>query len=374
MQRDESGTTSLAADRAGLPGRGPRVEMLLTDRRLHKTVWMPILAGALGALAWWLQAGESPTPPVGPVQAAALPGAHPPGRAPAAPAPHDARRDNARPGGDDPSPPQAPAQPPVQAPDSPLWRQVQSALRDAAGSSALHTAQAMELCAIHLKQAQRMADQGLRGRRWVDIRPTPGTAEAAMLEPHGATDDQMAAAMESFEREVGRCEVLDARTLARRGELYARAWRDGVTGAAHAYLACLTQPDQPNQAEPALLDELRAVVRQEAGAGGIVALSGWADISQQQALQAGFSAVEHWAYREAYWLIMERNSPGSTASLRTLQAQADETARLAGMAPVALSAAQHAQARALAQQVVDAHFKKQLRAAVDHPGLRRRQI
>lgn len=283
-----------------------------------------LLAGA-AALAYWTQHETDPAPatlvapviapannaPASAVQAAAdlpiatttliaAPGTPPPLAAPAV----------------------AQAQPTPAAVAQPL-RDLELGLRDgAAPADTLRTAQTLSLCTMFRR------DHGAF------------VASETMPPPENK-------AMEDFRQEVRRCQVLDASLLARAGEAYQRAYDGHAPGAASAYLFWLTFQQQ-GQADPQLLDKLRADVRQVVRSGDLVSLAGWSYASDDMALRQGFSLVEARAYREAWFQVVDIGVPGNSAAGREL------AANMGLLAGPPLPAAQQLEVEALVRQIVEA--------------------
>ncbi len=333
----------------------------MTITRSMKTALLLILGGATGLLVWRLQTERVPdgVPPPAKMVASAKPAERASGE-PLAQAASVA----ALPGKNGQT--EAPARLRERGPrdESPaeLLARVQLALSNGTPEQALDAALSMEGCVQVMKGVELITAAGLRGIRPEDVKPMLGAKEAKIFESMGLTDAKRAAGHAEFERTVRRCQALDAITLAQSGELFARAYKGGALGAAGEYLSSLTTLNPTSKADPALLDRLRAEVRQEANAGQFSTLVSFANMSRSMAWGEGFSAVEHWAYREAYYLIIEHNQPGSSAEQRAWTAGMEQ-ASPPGVPPTApLTEQQKAEAIALANQIVAAHLKPRLTA------------
>jgi len=163
----------------------------------------------------------------------------------------------------------------------------------------------------------------------------------------GVTNDQIARA----QRQESRCQVFDSATLARRGELFQKAYEGGAPGAAMAYLTWLTY-DGKEGADPAVVESLQAQVRQSAQGGDFGTLAVFAFSTDAQGY--GTSASEREAYRQAWLRIVDEANPGSAASSRELIAKLQRFSRTPP-----LTEQQQLEAKALAQQVYEAFRRRQ---------------
>lgn len=147
-----------------------------------------------------------------------------------------------------------------------------------------------------------------------------------------------------------RCQIFDAATLARRGELLKRAHESDLPGMALAYLTWLnTHPGQGGT--PELLGQLQREVRQSAAAGDVDALMAY--VHSFGAL--GETAMQRQAYKEARLRIQPEDAPQENRdSLENLA----KTLRQGRWAPQALSTSQQREADALTERVVDAWRKR----------------
>jgi hypothetical protein len=147
-----------------------------------------------------------------------------------------------------------------------------------------------------------------------------------------------------------RCQVFDDATLARRGELFQKAYEGGVQGGAMPYLTWLAY-DGKAGADPAVVEKLQDEVRQSARSGDFGTLAAFAFMADSQPY--GMSSTEREAYKQAWLRIADEGSPGGAASSRELIAKLERFSRLA-----ALTADEQREADALAQQVYDAYHRR----------------
>lgn len=159
----------------------------------------------------------------------------------------------------------------------------------------------------------------------------------------GVTNEQIAFA----QREQRRCQVFDAATMSRRGELYQRAYEGGAAGSAIAYLQWLQDPIEHKVTDPALIAKLQADARKAAEAGDSNSLMAFAMNGSDGAY--GTTPTQRLAYKNAWLAIQEERAPGSSKGMEKM------IDAVAGMIPqTPLSAAQQREAATLTQQVVDA--------------------
>jgi hypothetical protein len=163
----------------------------------------------------------------------------------------------------------------------------------------------------------------------------------------GVTNDQITRA----QREESRCQVFDSATLARRGELFQKAYEGGAPGAAMAYLIWLTYEGKEG-ADRAVVESLQAEVRKSAQGGDFGTLAAFAFSTDPQGY--GTSAPEREAYRQAWLRIVEEANPGSATPSRELIAKLQRLSRTP-----ALTEEQQLEAKALAQQVYEAYRRGQ---------------
>ncbi|MGQ3054359.1 MAG: hypothetical protein ACT6S0_21465, partial [Roseateles sp.] len=160
-------------------------------------------------------------------------------------------------------------------------------------------------------------------------------------------------AIKGAEKQARRCQVFDAATMARRMALFQRALDGGAEGAAAQYLMALQGPFEKQKADPALVAKLQADVRNAAAAGDTLALQQLSLVTGESARELGVTPVRREAYHTAWKLIMDERQPGVVAIIEKATAPFAQPAS----AP-ALSAAEQAQAAALAQRIVDTWRRK----------------
>jgi hypothetical protein len=227
-----------------------------------------------------------------------------------------------------------PLLPPVETPSESL-RKVQLALGGGMPEDALAAGQALQFCA----HAAAVADSMHQGR---DLAPLAPPEIRKALDKLGAVTNEQ---IDRAEQERRRCQVFDAATLSRAGELLRKAYEGGAPGAATPYLSWL-QGDGKGQATPALVATLQAQVRAAIEAGEMTAL---VPAAFGSASDLGATPVQGQAYREAWLRISDELNPGSAAATKTLLDSIDQ---LRHAAP--LTAEQQREADALAQKIVDA--------------------
>lgn len=243
-----------------------------------------------------------------------------------------------------------PWRPPEETPAEVLHK-VQKGLSNGSPQEVLHAAYALSTCARLASASEKLAAAGLAGLNAQDLRYHMPPELEKNLESMGAFKKEAA---EGAEREQRRCQVFDAATLARRGELYKRAYEGDPQGAANAYLSHLTMESPQDKADPQLLASLRADARQAAQSGDLASLAGWAFGGDMAAQKMGFSLVEARAYREAYYRIVDEGLPGNSADARKLAAGMEKF----GPPAASLSAAQQREADALAQRILETHRQR----------------
>lgn len=227
-----------------------------------------------------------------------------------------------------------------------LLARVQMAFSNGTPEQSLKAAVTVSKCARLLKAADAATKAGVRGL-------APGQVRQLLSEKESKIFDSMETKPTNgnpdwFESEIRQCQVLDAQTLARRGELYARAYEGGAPNAAGAYLSWLVRDASEGQVDAKFLLRLRAEVSRTAEAGELLTLQDFVFASQSISIQKGFTTVEHQAYREAYFLLIERNAPGSSAPLRKWSSGMDQ------LAPnyVQLTEKERLEASALAEKIL----------------------
>jgi hypothetical protein len=282
----------------------------------------PSPSAQAGAQGW-----ASPSPFALPASAAAAPAVAPPGASTPARAVTMVA----------PSAPLRPALPPVETPAESL-RKVQLALGGGTPEEALAAAATLEFC----KHAASIADSMHRGREELSPLVPPEIRKSLdKMAPPPATKEQM----DRADQQQRSCQVFDAATLSRSGELLRKAYEGGAREAAQMYLLWL-QGDGKDQATPALIATLQAQVRTSAESGDFMAL-GSAAFGSASALAA--TPVQMQAYRAAWLRMGEELNPGSTASTKNMFEALDELGRVQP-----LTAEQQREANALAQKIVDA--------------------
>ncbi|HEY9105120.1 MAG TPA: hypothetical protein VIN58_00470 [Roseateles sp.] len=258
--------------------------------------------------------------------------------------------------------PAAPAQTPASAPDygamarkaqeqalSPAdaLRKVQLALGGGTPKEVLEAAQLLQGCA-----QSRGSVEALHAMR---DRPddTPEIAKK-MLEGTGGVTNEL---LDHAQREARRCQVFDAATMARRNELFQRAWEGGAEGGAAAYLSALQNPMEKVKADPALIAKLQADVRKAAAGGDANALLQMAMATGDSAQGLGVTPVQQAGYKAAWKAIQDEKFPGANVGT-VMEKTLAPVFNLAKPAKP-LTAAEQAAADALAQQVLEAWRRKQ---------------
>lgn len=176
--------------------------------------------------------------------------------------------------------------------------------------------------------------------------------------------DQGGALRKAFENGVGsmdqrikeaqdmqrRCQIFDAATLARRGELLRRAYEGALPGMALEYLIWLNaHPDQAGT--PELLGKLQREVRQTAEEGDVDTLMAY--VHSFGAL--GETPMQRQAYKEAWLRIMaETSGPAAPQESRDSMQNLEKMMRQGRWAAPALSAAEQREVDALTVRVVEA--------------------
>lgn len=147
-----------------------------------------------------------------------------------------------------------------------------------------------------------------------------------------------------------RCQIFDAATLARRGDLLKRAYDGALPGMALEYLIWLNA--RPGQAgAPELLGKLQREVQQTAEEGDVDALMAY--VHSFGAL--GETAMQRQAYKEAWLRILaETSGSAATQESRDSMENLEKVMRQGRWAPPALSAAERREVDALTERVVEA--------------------
>jgi hypothetical protein len=154
--------------------------------------------------------------------------------------------------------------------------------------------------------------------------------------------------IDQAQSEARRCQVFDPATLGRRMELFQRAYEGGAEGAAVAYLMALQSPFEKQKPDAALVAQLQADIRNAATAGETVALQYLGGQTPDRARELGITPVQAAGYQAAWKLITDERFPGTSAIIE----KATAAFRQPSSAP-ALSAAEQAEANAVAQQILD---------------------
>lgn len=222
-------------------------------------------------------------------------------------------------------------------------RKVQLALSGGNADDALRAALALADC-VH---ASRVVDALFTVRD--QQRDVPGVIRQMVDDPSGVTHEKI----EQAQQEQRRCQVFDASTLARRGELFQKAYVGGAQGSALPYLQWLQSVDEvPDRAwgkdEPALVAKLQAEVRSAAESGDMTLLPVFAFADVDAERQLGITPMQRQAFKEAWLLLLADGVPGGSVA----QLRKDLDAQFATPAP--LTAAQQSEADALTKRVVDA--------------------
>lgn len=181
----------------------------------------------------------------------------------------------------------------------------------------------------------RMRDQGDPG--WKALEKLPG-----------ARMDELIARAQDVQR---RCQVFDSSTLARTGELLARAYEGGAKEAALPYLQWLNGEGRQT-GRPEAIGKLQRETRQAAEDGDVAALTVYSHAFNSSAF--GITVVQRQAYKEA-WLRIQGESAGAAME----KASRDSMENLERMVrQQALSAEQQREADALTERVVAAWRKR----------------
>lgn len=221
-------------------------------------------------------------------------------------------------------------------------RRVQLALHGGSADDALRAAHALADCA----HASRVVDALFAVRD--QQRDVPAVVRQRVDDPRSVTPEMI----EQAQQEQRRCQVFDAPTLARRGELLQKAHEGGAQGAALPYLQWLQTADDLSgrargKEDPALVAKLQAELRLAAEAGDMAVLPVMAFAGGEAGRQLGITPVQHQAFKEAWLLVLVDGVPANAAQLRkNLDAQFGPSA--------ALTAVQQSEADALTKRVVDA--------------------
>ena len=153
-----------------------------------------------------------------------------------------------------------------------------------------------------------------------------------------------------------RCQVFDAATLARRGELLKGAYEGGAKDSALPYLQWLIESKQ--EVDPGLHGKLQREARQTVEEGNLMALMLYSHAFNPAPF--GITEVQRQAYKEALFRINGETS--GAAWEKASRASMDNTEKMMvqwGALPPPLSPEQQREADALAKQVVDAWRTRQ---------------
>lgn len=147
-----------------------------------------------------------------------------------------------------------------------------------------------------------------------------------------------------------RCQIFDAATLARRGELLKRAYEGELPGMALQYLIWLNARPEKGAA-PELLGKLQREVQQTAEEGDLDALMAYAHSFGA----LGETAMQRQAYKEAWLRILaEMSGPAATQESRDSMGNLEKMMRQGRWAPPVLSAGEQREVNALTERVVGA--------------------
>lgn len=305
---------------------------------------------ALGAAAWWF--GRAPTPePAQPgpqAQASQAFGSlMPTGAAPVASPAASALPASAAPA----------SAPDVSAMAKKAWeqsrspaealRKVQLALSGGTPKEVLEAAQELQGCSHGAGSVEAL--HAMRDRP----NEMPEATKKMVDGFGGVTNDTIKFA----EAEERRCQVFDAATMARRNELFQRAWEGGAEGSAAAYLSALQNPMEKTKADPALIAKLQADVRKAAAVGEPSSLLQMALATGDSAHALGVTPVQQVGYKAAWKAIQDEKFPGTGMGAIMEKSMAPIFEMLKPAKP--LTAAEQAAADALAQQVIEAWRRRQ---------------
>jgi len=302
---------------------------------MNKTGPLLVLSAAALLAAgwlWWPGSGEGtskvvavPAPEARPVAADALPAPVPP--SPAAPASAVSTK---------------PPQPGPFANDSAaeLLRKVQLGFGGGSAQQAQEAAGVLQFCAHAPKTAEGLQT----ARETLSIMPK---FIRKFIDSFGGISDEL---VDRAQADARRCQVFDEATLARRGEMFQKAHEGGAPGSAMPYLTWLVT-DGKAEADPAVVDRLRAEVRQLAQDGDFGTLTSFAFTVDSQAY--GASRTEREAYKQAWLRIAGEGDSANAASSREL---IDKLERFSRLAP--LTTEQQQEMQALAQEVYDAYHRR----------------
>jgi hypothetical protein len=206
-----------------------------------------------------------------------------------------------------------------------------------------------------------------QARRAADVLARCEQAEHAIQFAYSVRD-QGGALRQTFEKTPGfnmdgwikekqdfqrRCQLFDAATLARRGELLRRAYEGKLPDMARQYLLWLNT--NRAAATPELLGKLQREVRQTAEDGDLETLMFY----NHSFGALGETEMQRQAYKEAALRIWtEMFGPAGSQERRDSMDRVEKMRREWGWTPPALSTAEHHEADALTERIVDAWRKR----------------
>jgi hypothetical protein len=308
-----------------------RFEAVVPGRVRFLVVVTTVVGLALAGLAWWHSGARvERATSARPLVAAR-------GAAPASMTPSVAASTKADVDGNVLSPMKSPRLPEESAAES--LRKVQLGL-EGSPEQALVAAQTLQACALAQKEAEA----------YYQVRDRVGEVPPEVKKAFGSSDGALPKeAVDGILRNQRRCQVFDAVTLSRQGELFLKAYEGGARGAALPYLQWLVLQSPRPPVDQALLARAQADTRQAARSGDIATLAAFAYAQGGNAKDLGADAIEAHAYREAYFRILEDGAPDNAAR--------DRVAKFSRLLPPepALTASQQQAADALVTQLLAAH-------------------
>jgi hypothetical protein len=224
-------------------------------------------------------------------------------------------------------------------------RKVQLSLNGGTPQQALEAAQTLQMCSVMSGVPEAL----------YAMRDRPGDMPEPvkkMMDGMGGISKEM---IENSQSEARRCQVFDAATLARRKELFQRAYEGEAEGGAAAYLSALQNPLEKEKADPALIAKLQADVRKAAAGGDADALLQMAMATGDSARELGVTPAQRVGYKAAWKLIQDERFPGvGMADIMDKAMAPFDQAK----SSTPLSAAEQAEADAMTQQAVEAWRRK----------------
>jgi hypothetical protein len=226
-------------------------------------------------------------------------------------------------------------------------RKVQLALGGGTPQESLEAAQLLQACTHSQRSVEAL--HAMRDRP----NDMPADTKKMIDGFGGITNDTI----EVAQRQARQCQAFDAATMARRNELFHRAWEGGAEGGASAYLTALQSPTEKEKADTALIAKLQADVRKAAAGGDPDSLLQMALAMGDNAQALAVTPVQRAGYKAAWKSIQDEKFPGSNmgAIMEKAMAPVFEMAKPAKP----LTSAEQAEADALAQQVIEAWRRKQ---------------